>query len=582
MTPLTGRMRFGATRRNTYGGRHLGEVIGRTYGPSSWIRGDAALLAVAAVLVLCFIGYPILTSLRIFEISELVRLFRPEHLPALTNSVLLAVLTVPLSLAIGVPLAWLCTRTNLPWRGTVSLLVSTAFVMPILLTAISYVFLFGPNSGLVNAFFAKHFGGEPLYDIFSYSGIVLVSVFQSYPLIFLAAAAGLANMNPELEDTARVAGLRPAQVFWRISFGAITPSIMAGVIMCVALTLTMVSGPIVLGVPVGIPFLTTEIYAAVSLRPNLARAVALGIPLVLVTVAAIWLQSRIVGDTTSRFAMITGKGQRGDLIDLGKWRIPLLGLCMVPIFFSLLLPLAALLIASFMEFWWKGFVWKNLYFGNFRYVLTQSVSLRALGNTLILSIGVGVFLALVSGGLAAVMSGTQTVLKRSLRALIAIPLGLPALVAGVLIILAWFGRPFQLGGTMWILAFGYVLVMLPYAMRTSEAAFAQIDLSLTEAARVSGCSPLQSWRHVLFPLMGNGLFATFVMVFLFTIKEFPLTVLAYSVNTQTAMVQLYFLYEEGSFEKSGALAVVVLVITFAALAIASRLFKAPLRQVVAQ
>lgn len=560
----------------------MAEVIGRTYGPSSWIRGDAALLAVAAVLVLCFIGYPIFTSLRIFEISELVRLFRPEHLPALTNSVLLAVLTVPLSLAIGVPLAWLCTRTNLPWRGTVSLLVSTAFVMPILLTAISYVFLFGPNSGLVNAFYAKHFGGEPLYDIFSYSGIVLVSVFQSYPLIFLAAAAGLANMNPELEDTARVAGLRPAQVFWRISFGAITPSIMAGVIMCVALTLTMVSGPIVLGVPVGIPFLTTEIYAAVSLRPNLARAVALGIPLVLVTVAAIWLQSRIVGDTTSRFAMITGKGQRGDLIDLGKWRIPLLGLCMVPIFFSLLLPLAALLIASFMEFWWKGFVWKNLYFGNFRYVLTQSVSLRALGNTLILSIGVGVFLALVSGGLAAVMSGTQTVLKRSLRALIAIPLGLPALVAGVLIILAWFGRPFQLGGTMWILAFGYVLVMLPYAMRTSEAAFAQIDLSLTEAARVSGCSPLQSWRHVLFPLMGNGLFATFVMVFLFTIKEFPLTVLAYSVNTQTAMVQLYFLYEEGSFEKSGALAVVVLVITFAALAIASRLFKAPLRQVVAQ
>ena len=105
---------------------------------------------------------------------------------------------------------------------------------------------------------------------------------------------------------------------------------------------------------------------------------------------------------------------------------------------------------------------------------------------------------------------------------------------------------------------------------------------LSEAARVAGCSPLQSWRFVLFPLMGNGLFATFVMVFLFAIKEFPLTVLAYSVNTQTAMVQLYFLYEEGSFEKSGALAVVVLVLTFAALAIASRFFKAPLRQVVAQ
>ena len=557
-------------------------VIRRAYSPSLWLRGDTVLLAFAAVLVLFFIGYPIFTSVRILEVSELVRLFHPDHFPALQNSVLLALLTVPLALAIGVPLAWLCTRTNLPWRGTVGLLVSTAFVMPILLTSISYVFLFGPNSGLVNSVFARHFGGEPLYDIFSFSGIVLVSVFQSYPLIFLAAAAGLANMNPELEETARVAGLRPAQIFWRISLGAISPSIMAGVIMCIALTLTMVSGPIVLGVPVGIPFLTTEIYAAVALRPNLARAVALGIPLVLVTVGAIWLQSRIVGDSTSRFAMITGKGQRGDLIDLGKWRGPLLALCMVPIVLSLFLPLAALLAASLMEFWWKGFVWANLHFGNFRYVLTQSVALQALGNTLILSVGVGVFLALMGGGLAAALSGPQTALKRALRGLISIPLGLPALVAGVLIILAWFGHPFQLGGTMWILAFGYVLVMLPYALRTSDAAFAQIDPSLSEAARASGCSALQSWRFVLFPLMGNGLFATFVMVFLFAIKEFPLTVLAYSVNTQTAMVQLYFLYEEGSFEKSGALAVVVLVITFAALAIASRLFKAPLRQVVAQ
>ena len=540
------------------------------------------MLAVATAVVLVLIGYPIFTSLRAIEFSELVRLFRPETFPALQNSVLLALLTAPLSLVIGVPLAWLCTRTNMPLRGVIGLLVSTAFVMPILLTAISYVFLFGPNSGLVNIFVMKHFGGEPLYNIYSFSGIVLVSVFQSYPLIFLATAAGLANMNPELEETARVAGLRPAQVFLRISLGAVAPSIMAGVIMCIALTLTMVSGPIVLGVPVGIPFLTTEIYAAVALRPNLARAVALGIPLVVVTVSAIWLQSRIVGDSTGRFAMITGKGHRGDLIDLGKWRVPLMALCLAPLFLSLFLPLAALLAASFMEFWWKGFVWANLHFGNFRYVFTQSVALQSLGNTLFLSIGVGVFLAFVSGGLAAVMSGPQTALKRLLRALITIPLGLPALVAGVLIILAWYGHPFQLGGTMWILAFGYVLVMLPYALRTSDAAFAQIDPSLSEAARVAGCSPLQSWRFVLFPLMGNGLFATFVMVFLFAVKEFPLTVLAYSVNTQTAMVQLYFLYEEGSFEKSGALAVVVLVVTFATLAIAGRLFKMPLRQVVAQ
>ena len=147
------------------------------------------LLAAAAALVLFFIGYPIFTSVRILELSELLGLFRRDHFPALQNSVLLALLTVPLSLAIGVPLAWLCTRTDLPWRGTVGLLVSTAFrdahPADLDLLRVPVRTQLGPGQQLLR----RHFGGEPLYDIFSFSGIVLVSVFQSYPLIFLAAAA---------------------------------------------------------------------------------------------------------------------------------------------------------------------------------------------------------------------------------------------------------------------------------------------------------------------------------------------------------------------------------------------------------
>ena len=545
---------------------------------SNVFYGDTIAIVVATGLVLFFVGYPILTGIRIFEFDELVRLFRPQHIAPLRNSILLAVLTVPLSLAIGVPLAWLCVRTNLPWRGVIFALVATSFVMPILLTAIAYVFMFGHNSGLINVFFNKHFGIEKVFNAFSFSGVLLVAVFQGFPLIFLTTAAGLANTNPEFEESARVVGLSRWRVFWNIDVGMIRPSIMAGVVFCVAITITMVSGPIVLGVPVGIPFLTSDMYAAVALRPNLARAFAMGLPMVVFTVVAIWIQARFVGNKMSRFAVIGGKGHRANLIELGGWRWPIFAMTLIPVFFSFLLPLAGLVIASLMEFWWKGFVWENLTLLNYKYAFTMSTTRQALVNTVIFASAVGVFLAIAGATLAIIISGRRLWLKELLKGIVTIPLGMPALVVGLLTMLAWFGKPFQLGGSIWILLFGYILIMVPYALRTCSAALTQIDETLPEAGRVVGCNNVQNWRYILFPLMGNGVVATFIIVFLFIVKEFPLTVLSYSVNTQTAMVQLYFLYDEGSFEKSGALAIVVLVVTFLTLGLARRLIKVPLRQ----
>jgi len=550
----------------------------RVGSPAGGWSQERVFLLLATLAVGLFVLYPLLGSLRIVDGAEIVRLFDPRYWTPLRNSLLLVALTIPVATVIGVPLAWLCTRTNLPMRGFIAALVSTLFVMPILLTAIAYVFLFGPNSGLVNVAFREIMGGKPLYNMFSFSGIVAVAVFQSFPLVFLSTAAGLANMNPELEESARVAGLSPYQVFRRVTVGVVAPSIMAGVMFAVAVTLTMVSGPMVLGTPVGIPFLTTEIYSSLTLRPNLGRAFAAALPLVAITLLGLWIQSRMVGNTEGRFVTIGGKGGRSQIVDLGRWRWPVFVLATVPVLVAFLLPLGALVVAALMEHWWKGLTAANLGFGNFRYVFTHATPLAAMKNTLILSLGVAGSLTLLAAMFAALAAAPRTPLKQALRGIVAIPLGLPAVVAGLLIMLAWYGRPFQLGGTLWILAFGYAFAMLPYAFQSSEAAYGQVDRTLVEAARVAGCALFRSWRIVLMPLMRNGLFATFAMVFLFIVKEFPLTLLTYSVNTQTIMVHLYFVYDEGKFEKAGALAIVVLAMSFVVLVVAGRLFRLPVRQ----
>src|SRR2546425_7794935 len=195
--------------------------------------------------------------------------------------------------------------------------------MPMLFTAIAYVFLFGRNAGLVNVFFRDIVGG-PIYDIYSFSGVVFIAVLQCYPLIFFTTVSGLSRMNPELEEAARIAGLSPLSVFLRITLGAVLPSIMAGVAFAMATALTMLSAPLILAVPVGIPFLTSEMFAAIVMNPRIGRAVALSIPLVLMTMAVLWVQSLIVRGEQARFATVSGKGLATTTTDLGRWRIPLL------------------------------------------------------------------------------------------------------------------------------------------------------------------------------------------------------------------------------------------------------------------
>src|SRR5262249_10543951 len=151
-------------------------------------------------------------------------------------------------------------------------------------------------------------------------------------------SAGLNKMNPELEESARVVGLKPFQVLFKITLAGILPSILAGVAFAIATSITMLAAPLILAVPVGVPFVTTEGYAAIVMFPNITRGVALSIPLVLMTVVALWFQSQLVRGQSSRYVTVGGKGVRTDRVDLRHWRIPAAMLCWTCVFFSVILP----------------------------------------------------------------------------------------------------------------------------------------------------------------------------------------------------------------------------------------------------
>ncbi len=535
--------------------------------------GTGVGLVLACVVVCAFVAYPLLSVLEVFQADEFARIFRGSDAEPLANSLLLAILTIPPATLIGVLLAWLCARTDLPCRSLIASLVSISFVVPVLLTSIAYVFLFGKNSGVVNRLFLGLLDG-PLYNVYSFSGVVVLSVLHTYPLVFFTTLGGLSRMNPELEEAGQVAGLTPLGVFLRITVPAILPSIMAGVTFVVAESLTVLAAPLLLGAPVQLRFMTTELFGTIVVESNLPAAVALSLPLVAVTLAAIALQARLLGGAGSaRYAVVSGKGLRSETVALRRWKWPLTALSWLPVFLSLILPVLALLVAAFMDRWWKGLQGSNLSLRNFRFLAEDGSTLLAVGNSLMLAFGMAAVMALVGALLAVLVAGPQTLPRRVIRALAAAPLGLPHVVAGVLILLAWCGAPFRMCGSVWILALGYAFVTLPYALRTCDAARGQIDNSLAEAAAIVGMSPLQTWRYVMLPLMKIGVATTFVLVFLFTIKEFSLTALVYGADTITLPVLIYTLLEGGSYERTAAASMLLLVLTVLGLLVASKVFR---------
>src|SRR5262245_48643927 len=75
------------------------------------------------------------------------------YVQALRNSLVLGGATAVLSVAIGLPLAWAVSRTNVPAKRFIHLTAIVSYLTPPFLTAIAFVNLFSPRAGLVNRFF---------------------------------------------------------------------------------------------------------------------------------------------------------------------------------------------------------------------------------------------------------------------------------------------------------------------------------------------------------------------------------------------------------------------------------------------
>ena len=167
----------------------------------------------------------------------------PIYAQGLLNSLLIALGTTGLVLLIAVPLAWLADRYDFPGKKIVTGLVLVPMILPPFVGAIGFQQVFG-QYGALNALLGL--GAIDWLGRARYLGVILLQALALYPIMYLNAAAALANVDPAMEESAANLGARGFRRFRRITLPLIRPGLFAGGTLVFIWSFTELGTPLIM------------------------------------------------------------------------------------------------------------------------------------------------------------------------------------------------------------------------------------------------------------------------------------------------------------------------------------------------
>lgn len=524
-------------------------------------------------LVLVPLGMLILSSFRRYELSGSIgyvftlenyreTYLNPGFLEALLNSFIYAAGGTALALLMGTALAWVTERTNTPFRGLFTVCAGAQFFIPGVLSTLAWILLLSPRIGLINSMLRVVFptNSGPL-DVNTMAGMIWVFASHLYPMAFLAMVAAFQTMDPSLEEAASMSGGSTWQTLRRVTLSISLPALISSGLILFVRGLESFEVPLMIGTPARIKVLTTEIYqsAAVKQPPEFGISAALAVVLLLLSGIGVYLYQRATRQARS-FSTISGKGYRPNRIDLGRGRWVVAGICLVFFFFTLVLPLLALVWVSLFPFVTQPSLAAlgNLSTKNYQLVFTYGTIADAFRNSLLNSVVVATAVVLLTVTAAWVTVRSKLPGRGLLDGLAFLPIAIPGTIVGVSVLLVYLTLPIPVYGTVMIITLAHMTLYLPYGMRLSTDALLRVHPELEEAASLSGASWLQTFGRVLVPLLLPGLLAAWIYVVAVSFRELSAAIFLAGPNSRMVSMFLYSLWKDGNTTSAAALGIVVL------------------------
>ena len=501
-----------------------------------------------------------------FNVSDVIGvLSRRETYQALLNSLILAGGVTVTGTIVGTFFAWLVTRTDLPFKKSMKLLFLVPFMLPAFIGALAWKMLLSPRSGFINLFFMDVLGFEnPIFDIYTYTGIILVETMYLFPFVFIQVSGALERMDPTLEESARISGANLLTITHKITIPLVMPSILSGALLIMLYSMAHFGTVAVLGVETGIYNIPTLIYEKIHQSAgsfdSIRTATVLATVLVISAAIIMWLQGRVL--RKGGYQIIAGKSFRPSELKLGALRTPLFIFCLLYIGFTIVLPTVTIFMVGGLKTYGLPFTLENMTWANYRHILFEwDLTRGSIWNSITLGLAAALITMFAGVIISYVIVKMRVRGKGLLEFLGMLPFSVPGSVIALGVILAWSGKfGINFYNSVWIILIAYIARYMAFSLKANSAALEQIHDSLVEAARASGATMGQALRDIVVPLVRPGMMAAFFLIFLPALRELTVSVLLYGPTTRTIGVAIYTLSEDGETVYSAALAGIALII----------------------
>ena len=448
----------------------------------------------------------------------------------LLRSLQLALAVTIASTVLGVGLAWVVVRGDrVPLRRLWQVLIPLPLVIPSFVGAAAFVAAFA-RGGLLDDIPLEPHG---------FVGAFYVLTMLCYPYVYLPVVARLSALPPSTEESARLLGRSPWQVFRTIVLPQLSGAIWAGALLVFLYVLSEFGAVAI----VRYDTLTRAIYSSRLDPPtSVPLSLVLGALALAIVAAERWVGRRRLSPAT---ATPTKRALR---VPLGRWRLAGIAALGATVALSLVGPLVVL-------GWWavRGLV-------NDESSVTSLVSspgtlLEPVANTAL----VGVVTAICA--VVLVLPVAQLTVRFRARwsevpnAMVVAGFALPGLVTALALVFWVLELPASMSSslyqTMPVLVAAYCLHFGAQAMRSAQVAVSGVSVRVEDAARMLGAGSTRRFVSVQLPLMLPGLLAGGGMVLLSTMKELPATLLLAPTGFQTLATRIWGANNDGFLAETG-------------------------------
>ena len=520
-----------------------------------------AFLVIFEVIPLSYLLIRSLFPKGSFSLESFKRVYTYDlNWTALINTLVISGLTTLFGVILAFPLAFLVGRTDMYGKKFFRTLFVTTYMVPPYVGAMAWLRLLNPNAGVLNKFLMQMFNlPKAPFNIYTVGGIVWVLTCFYYPYAFITISRAMEKMDPSLEEASKISGASPIKTLMTITIPMMTPSIIAAGLLVFVASASAFGIPSIIGAPGQIYTVTTRIidFVHIGSEEGLNDAMVLAVFLMAIANIVLYITTFVIGKR--QYITMSGKSTRPNIVELGKWRMPITVIISIFSFFVVILPFVTVALTSFTVNMGKPIGLSNMSMSAWNKVFSRASILSSTKNSIIAGLAAAFFGIVISCIMAYLLQRTNVKGKRIPDFLITLGSGTPSVTIALALIISMSGKfKINIYNTLTIMIIAYMIKYMLMGMRTVVSAMSQVHPSLEEAAQISGANWLRMLKDVTVPLIGASIVAGFFLIFMPSFYELTMSTLLYSSNTKTIGYELYIYQTYHSQQVASALATAIL------------------------